>query len=672
MSVPGKWDSADSDGARGHGVGRAIKSDIREQLACTLIELLHQGAPAEEFGRHLAEQEALPNAHSDSAAGVEMVRMAMGVRHRLELQQQRERGMLAVIESARDLSSRLDVNGLLSAIVSRARDLMGSDVAWLSTYDEQRAEYEVLVADGALSQDTSSMVARHDRGVGSILMSTRLPFTTPDYLHDKRFAHDPKLDDTFRAEGIAALVGVPLIWNGEVVGLLFVADRYHRIHSAQSISILSTLATHGAVALKNAKDFQRANAALEKAEAARAELEHHVRSIQAAAEAHEQMTSLLAKGASLSTLCESVAQLLGGGVLVLDEAGQVVGKGNAPGYVGEGVGSYRPRDDRSADMARALSRSRQMGRSVLACESRGESCRVMAVIGGDDMLGSTVLFHRGRLEEISIRTFERASSVIGIVLLSQERMEATKSRGASTLLRTLVSTRQEDPALMANQAARHGINLSQQLSLMLIEMDAPGAAYAARWFRALTPIAHALVDEIDGLLVILCVTTQAQDVRQSVSQWARAESGAVHRGVLSRPVSGPAEIPELYSTLKRALAVLGRIGVENQVIGQNELALYSTLFETHDRSSLQAFLEATIGPLIAHDQKRSSELASTLLQYFESNQNAKVTAQRLQIHVNTVRQRLATIEDLLGHWGNASRALEIHIALRLWSLGSQG
>jgi len=37
--------------------------------------------------------------------------------------------------------------------------------------------------------------------------------------------------------------------------------------------------------------------------------------------------------------------------------------------------------------------------------------------------------------------------------------------------------------------------------------------------------------------------------------------------------------------------------------------------------------------------------------------------------VNTVRQRLASVEELLGHWGSASRALEIHVALRLWSLG---
>ncbi len=614
--------------------------------------------------------EALSAAWPGKSTLVETVRKAMAVRNRLELQQQRERGMLAVIESAQALSSRLDLTELLEAIVARARNLLGSDIAWLSTYDADTDEYQVLVADGALSQSVSSMIASRRRGVGSILMSTKLPFTTPDYLHDKRFAHDPKLDDTFRAEGIAALVGVPLLWHGEVIGLLFVADRYHRMHTAQSISILATLATHGAVALKNANDFERANAALKKAEQDRAELERHVRSIQAAAEAHEQMTSLLAKGASLSTLCQSVAQLLGGSVLVLDEAGQPVSSGAAVGYTGAAARSYAPQGGRSADLARALGSSRQMGRSVLAYEADGESCRVMAVIGGDDVLGSTALFHRDPLADIAIRTFERSSSVIGIVLLSQERMEAAKSRGVSALLRALVSPRQDELASMANHAARHGIDLSQPLSLMLIEMDVPSAGYAARRFRTLTPIDSVLVDEIDGVLVVLCAATGATEVRQTVSNWARLDSGALHRGVLSRPVSGPAEIPGLYATLKRALGVLRRIGVHGQVIGQNELALYSTLFETHDQTSLAAFLDGTIGVLLSHDHKRNAELAATLLNYFDSNQNAKMTAQRLGIHVNTVRQRLATIEDLLGHWGNASRALEIHMALRLWSLRS--
>ena len=188
----------------------AIHADSEPETIGTLIELLHQCAPADEFARRLAQVEALPERFPNKSTLIEAIRMAMAIRNRLELQQQRERGMLAVIDSAQDLSSRLDLTSLLSAIVSRARNLLGSHVAWLSTYDVERGEYQVLVADGALSQRTSGMAAARDRGVGSILLSTRLPFTTPDYLHDKRFVHDPKLDDTFRAEGIAALVGVPL------------------------------------------------------------------------------------------------------------------------------------------------------------------------------------------------------------------------------------------------------------------------------------------------------------------------------------------------------------------------------------------------------------------------------------------------------------------------------
>jgi DNA-binding PucR family transcriptional regulator len=173
------------------------------------------------------------------------------------------------------------------------------------------------------------------------------------------------------------------------------------------------------------------------------------------------------------------------------------------------------------------------------------------------------------------------------------------------------------------------------------------------------------------VLVVLCSATAATEVRQTISNRLRQDLHAVYRGAMSRPVSRPAEIPGLYATLRRALAVLGRIGVQAQIVGQDELAIYSTLFETHDQASLANFLEATIGPLIAHDRHRGSELAATLLAYFDNNQNAKTTAQRLGIHVNTVRQRLATIEDLLGHWGQAARALEIHLAVRLWSLSAR-
>ncbi len=643
-----------------------------ENIAADLIGLLHRSAPAKEFALRLAQAEAIPDDEPRKAGMVDLVRMAMGVQSRLESQQQSEQGMLAVVESAKELSSRLNLAGLLGAIATRTRNLLGAHVTWLSVFDAEHNEFRVQVTDGAIAESTTKMTAGRQLGVASVVMSTRLPFSTPDYLHDRRFPHDPEIDNTFRDEGIAALLGVPLLCDGNVLGLLFVADRYHRTYTALNVAILSTLATHAAVAINNAKAFEQANAALQEADIVRAELERRAREVQSAAEAHEQLTSLLAKGASLGNLCHSIAQLLEGDVLVLDEASQVICRATASGYTGTAADAYAPHTTHSAAITQALRESRLRGRSVLAYEADGEICRVTAVIGGDDVLGAVLLFRHADLGDISIRTLERSASVIGVVLLSQERIEAIKSRDVSTLLRALIFPRQEDAKLIWERAERFGLELSHPVSMMLIEMEQPKPEFVARRLRASTPFSKLVLDEVDGVLVIVCGTTRAQAVLKELTSTIKREFCQDYRGVLSRPIQAPAEIPALYTTLRRALAVLGRIGVQGQIIDQNEMALYSVLFETHDQTSLRAFLNANIGPLVAYDQKRSADLTHTLLSYFDNNQNAKSTAGRLGIHVNTLRQRLANIEELLGYWGSPSRALEIHVALRLWSLSTHG
>ena len=639
-----------------------------EELLADLIGLLHQGAPAEAFSRQLVRAETLPQAER-RASVVELVRMAMAVRHRLEFQQQLERGMLAVSESAQDLSSRLDLHGLLHAIVVRARTLLGAHLAWLSIYDDAAQAFRALATDGALARATAGMTAPRDLGVAGVVMSSRMPFTTPDYLNDSRFSHDPALDETFRAEGINALVGVPLAWDGQVIGLLFVADRYHRTHDALSVSILQALAAHGAVALRNARAFEDATAALRHAEIARTALEHHTRSIQKAAEAHEKLTSLLARGAPLAALCDAVAELLHGSVLVVDEASQVIGRGGAlAGQPGSACAGYQPHGPESDAIRQALHASRSSGRSVEACRIGDETCRVVAVIGGDDVLGAILLFRTGSIDELSARTLERAASVIGVVLLSQERMEAARTRDASALLRNILSFRQDPAAVLQDGAGRFGIALDQPTSLLLVEMDQPDAAYVARRLRAGSLLPGSLFDDIDGVVAVLCPTTRAAETAQAFAALAGREFDDRWCGILSRPVHAVEALPALHATLRRATGVLRRMGMQGRIVQQNEAALYSALFETQDRAGLDGFLAATIGPLLAHDEKKGSGLALTLLRYFEKGRNARDTAALLGIHVNTVRQRLASVEDILGPLGNANRALEIHMALRLWNL----
>ncbi|OZI59481.1 CdaR family transcriptional regulator [Bordetella genomosp. 11] len=643
-----------------------------DAIAADLLGLLHANAPADDFAARLASLEALPDGLPRKSGLVELARMAMGLRHRLEQHEQRERGMLAVIDSAQDLASRLDLPELLQAIVTRARDLLRAHLCWLTIYDAEAGEFKVVVADGAIAQRTGRMTAKRKLGVAGVVMSTRLPFSTPDYLHDNRFTHDPDLDDIFRDEGVAALVGAPLIWEDNVIGLLFVADRYHRTHTALNVSILCTLATHAAVAINNAKAFADARAALEKTGQARAELERHARDVQDAVEAHERLTSLLARGESLGELCQAIAQLLQGSILVLDEAHHVIGRAVAPGYAGRAADAYDPYGPYGGALAQALKDSRRAGRSTIAYESDGEICRAIAVIGGDGVLGAVLLFRHEDMRDISIRTFERSSSVIGIVLLSQERMEASRNRDVSEFLRSLVSPRQGEPALARDRADRFGLDLSRPLSLTLVESDRPKPLFLARRLRDGLALPWLAVDEVDGVLVLVCAAERTAAVLRAFGDFARRELGEAYRGVVSRPVRSPAEMPALYAALRRALAVVGRLGMRGRIVDQNEMALYSVLFESQDRAGLDAFLAATIGAVTEYDAQRGTELAATLLAYFDHGQNATTTAAALSIHVNTARQRLASAEALLGDWRDGGRALEIHVALRLWRIGVAG
>jgi DNA-binding PucR family transcriptional regulator len=642
-----------------------------EAVAADLLSLLHGNAQPQAFADRLAALEALPDGMVRKQGLIELARMAMALRNRLDQHEQRERGMLAVIESAQDLSARLDLPELLKAIVTRARDLLRAHVCWLTVYDAAIEEFRVVVSDGAIAARTGRMTAKRNLGVAGVVLSTRMPFATPDYLHDNRFAHDTDLDDIFRDEGVGALVGVPLIWDDEVIGLLFVADRYHRTHTALNISILCTLATHAAVAINNAKAFADAQAAVERADQARAELEQHASDVQAAVEAHEKLTSLLARGASLGELCQSIAELLQGSVLVLDEAHQVIARAAAPGYSGAAAGNYEPYGPHSAALTRALRESRRAGRSAIAYESGGELCRAIAVIGGAGVLGAVLLFRHEDMRDISIRTFERGSSVIGTVLLSQERMEASKSRAVSELLRTLVSPRQGEPALARDSAERFGLDLAQPMVLTLVELERSEAAFMARRLRAALALPGVVLDELDGVLACVCGASASHDLCAAIEDFARREAGVRYCGVVSRPAHGAAELPALYAALRRALVVVGRLGMRGRIVAQNEMALYSVLFETHDRASLAQFLDATIAPLVEHDRRRGTELAGTLLAYLDNRQNASLTAVHLGIHVNTMRQRLASIGSLIGSWSETHRALEIHLALRLWRLGME-
>ena len=174
-----------------------------------------------------------------------------------------------------------------------------------------------------------------------------------------------------------------------------------------------------------------------------------------------------------------------------------------------------------------------------------------------------------------------------------------------------------------------------------------------------------MFDEIDGLLVVLGGMASPEPLCEALR--SNAKSLPI-TAVVSPPVKRVADLPRVYQSLKRCLGLMRSLDRAGSVSLESELSPYALLFEKQGYEDVEGFLKATIGKLLDYDRKRNCSLAETILCYLDSSHNARRTAAKLGIHVNTLRQRFETIDKLLEGWSDTTRALEIHLALRLWQL----
>ncbi|MGH2747544.1 MAG: PucR family transcriptional regulator, partial [Actinomycetota bacterium] len=80
---------------------------------------------------------------------------------------------------------------------------------------------------------------------------------------------------------------------------------------------------------------------------------------------------------------------------------------------------------------------------------------------------------------------------------------------------------------------------------------------------------------------------------------------------------------------------------------------------------IDRFVEQTLGPLIAYDDRRRGELIRTIEAYFEADGSVKLAGEKLFAHPHTVSYRLKQVEKLTG-WSlrDAEDKLRMQLALR--------
>jgi GAF domain-containing protein len=182
------------------------------------------------------------------AAGAEAagpLALALSKARLLEVNRVRLATLLALHETGVDLGSSRDRDALLRSIVERAQALVHGTMAGLYL-ERPDGKLELVLANGVLAGSVGVLLARGE-GVAGTVARTREPILLDDY------RTWPGRSPLFSTAGIGSVVGVPVLWRGESLGVLFVNHEVPGRFGAADMETVRLFAEQAAVAIENAR-----------------------------------------------------------------------------------------------------------------------------------------------------------------------------------------------------------------------------------------------------------------------------------------------------------------------------------------------------------------------------------------------------------------------------------
>ncbi|MFQ6102094.1 MAG: GAF domain-containing protein [Anaerolineae bacterium] len=164
---------------------------------------------------------------------------------------QRTAQLEALRQVGLELTAELDVDTLLHSIVSRAIKLLGGSAGGLDLYRPDRDVLEWIAAASVDLMPIETILHRGE-GLAGRVWETGEPLIVDDY---ERW--EGRVSD-IGSYSLAAVVGVPVCWGDDFLGVLMVVADTPETFSPADAEMLSLFATQAAIAIRNARLYEEA------------------------------------------------------------------------------------------------------------------------------------------------------------------------------------------------------------------------------------------------------------------------------------------------------------------------------------------------------------------------------------------------------------------------------
>lgn len=573
----------------------------------------------------------------------------------------REALLRALLDSATELSSLHDVEAVLLSIVRRTRQLLRSDMAYISLNDHQEGITYIRQSDGVLTNAYRTIRMPIGTGILGLVASGEAAYQTTDYLRDESVTHIPEIDRTVAQEGVRTIMGVPLVMTGRVIGALMVAERSHRVFSPEEVETVDSLGKHAAVALDNAEKYAQALRDAEQLSVKNARSQQELLSVTEVAQFDEDLMQAILENPSPEGVLEVTAGRLGAAVTLLNERGEVIAA--TPGASSSVFNDQAVQqamsaaDDQGTPQPVELSRTQAgaVETGLLAPVRSGRSALGYLMVGGLAQVNGLP-----QVIPAEQTLLNRAAAHCALALLFLQADEDAQYRAQLDVLDELLSG-EVIPRSRLDRRLRHwGMTSSDRAWVALIDHPAGHDRDVQRQFRSLP--GTRLLAEVEGHLCVMFTEEAWIDQFQAMDS---ASAGV--RAAFCGPMESITQLPGFHRRALTALSAL-RYSARTGLVDAASIGVVGTVVHLMADSDA-AELTREIQPLLDYDAERGTSLTATALRYFDTDRRIDRTAEALFVHRNTVKQRLGSITRLLGEgWDCAPRALDVHLSLRAWGL----
>jgi DNA-binding PucR family transcriptional regulator len=435
---------------------------------------------------------------------------------------------------------------------------------------------------------------------------------------------------------------------------------------------------------------QLASIAVEKAKRVQLEQDRTQRLRRTVAISTELMENVLAEH-SLEAVVGMVAAILPHPLIIADLAAGTfnVRRSPAPKVLGEGEWKRVVVEELGsaiADLVRSAGRSGQRTGGALAVGITGLA-KLQPVIeplqvNGETVGGLIIFAPAEGLDDLDEILIHAARLALDVQLMRDYVRFRSEANSIAEVFKSLFTGVPRHPAELVARARRLGVSLPGPARLVAIGFPGETVEGAEPRIAGLQLVlARTVGDLLPGAAVIhdddLVIFAPAA-AREDAKRWEEflrrlATTTEHHVGI--RPIVAESRTCRRLQDYREARLECGRVVALARMFGktgrasQADFGPFALLLSTVEHASARAFVGDTLGAIEGYDRQHGTELVRTLGEFLREGCRYQRCADRMDIHVSTLRYRLNRLRELFGiELGSPDSVFGLTLALRLREL----